>query len=164
MSLVPIRNLLSDHKGIRKNQNFIHLSVLISVWHNLVGAQISSNTKVVSFKNGVVKVAVTSSAWATELSAIKHDLILQINNTTGNSKASLRDIVFYVVNNTTESDDIGKTMAQNKPVIKKIPLDDDEKFNLEKSVSCIHNEHLRDLAIKVTALDLEIKKGASTKD
>lgn len=164
MSLVPIRKLLSNHKGIGKNPDFTHLSILISEWDNIVGCQISTNTKVTSLKNGVVKVSVTSSTWATELSAIKHDLVLQINTAIGNSKDLVRDIVFYVASNNSETGDPSLTTAPNKPAIKKIPLNDGEKANLEKSVSCIHKERLRDLAIKVTALDLEIKKGMSTKD
>lgn len=163
MSLVPIRHLINNHKGIQKNQNFLYLSTLVFEWPNLVGSQISNNTTVVGFKDGVVKVSVTSATWATELSAIKNELILQINNMLGNSKDPVRDIVFHVDSNAQDLD-LDRTVHSKQLPSKKVPLDDKERATLEVSVSCISNEKLRDLAIKVTSLDLETKKGARTRD
>jgi len=161
MSLVSIRNLLNTHIGIQKNSNFLYHSQLTSGWPSLVGSQISNNTTVVSVKDGVVKIAVTSATWATELSAIKQDLILRINTTLEPSKGSVRDIVFYVDNKDPQIDDQTPEATRNRDVLKKVPLDDQERSAVEESVSCIKNEHLRDLAIKVTTSDLETKKGIS---
>lgn len=161
MSLVSIRNLLDSHVGIQKNSNFLHHSLITSIWPNLVGPQISNNTTVISVKGGVVKIAVTSSTWATELSAIKQDLVFRINTTLESSKCSVSDILFYVDNRDTQADDQTLELMNNTRVIEKVPLDDQEITAIEESVSCIQNEHLRELAIKVTTSDLEIKKGIS---
>lgn len=164
MPLISIRNLLNSQIGVHKNQDFRRHSLLVAEWPEVVGPDISRNTAVVGIKGGVVKVSVVSATWATELSAIKQELILKINGVLGESKDSVIDIVFYVDSMDSGIKNQPETVSNIESRAHRVPLSDQERATLNESVSCIRNEQLRDLAIKVTALDLEAKKGASSGD
>lgn len=64
-------------------------------WKAVVSPVISNATKALHVTNGVLTVAVKSSAWATELSLQKQDLLLKVNRyLTGSSKKTVSDIRF----------------------------------------------------------------------
>lgn len=64
-------------------------------WEEIVGADIAKRTKPVALKNGLLKVEVTDSAWAQELSFYKEVIIKRLGKFVRNPKA-VRDIRFFV--------------------------------------------------------------------
>ncbi|MFM7186397.1 MAG: DUF721 domain-containing protein [Armatimonadota bacterium] len=64
-------------------------------WKAVVSPVIGNATKALNVSNGILTIAVKSSAWATELSMQKHDLLIKINrHLSGSSKKSVSDIRF----------------------------------------------------------------------
>ncbi len=64
-------------------------------WHAVVSPVISNATKALHVSNGILTVAVKSSAWATELSMQKNELLSKVNRyLTGSSKKAVTDIRF----------------------------------------------------------------------
>lgn len=64
-------------------------------WKAVVSPVIGNATKALHVSNGILTVAVKSSAWATELSMQKQDLLVKVNRyLTGSAKKSVNDIRF----------------------------------------------------------------------
>lgn len=62
------------------------------VWQEAVGEQIASRAKPLSFRDGVLTVAVSGSAWLQQLSLMKPEIIQNLNEAAG--EAIVRDIFF----------------------------------------------------------------------
>lgn len=67
-------------------------SVIWRVWDRAVGAQIASKAHPVSFRDGVLTVAVSSAPWMQQLGFLKRQLIEGVNNAIG--EALVTDIYF----------------------------------------------------------------------
>jgi len=64
-------------------------------WKAVVSPVIGNATKPLHVSNGILTIAVKSSAWATELSLQKHDLLIKVNRyLAGSAKKSVSDIRF----------------------------------------------------------------------
>lgn len=53
-------------------------ATLVLDWPALVGEHIADHTEVVSMENGVLTVACDSSAWATQLRMMRHDVLVRL--------------------------------------------------------------------------------------
>jgi len=71
---------LGDEVRIREN------------WREIVGDIVYKNTRVVGIRNKVLRVGVSSSAWAMELTFIKDRIVENINHLCG--KTAVEDIYF----------------------------------------------------------------------
>ena len=64
-----------------KGTDFKEINDTISIqkiWKKTVGRPISKNTKIETFKNGIIKIKVSSPVWRNELSLQKHTLLEKI--------------------------------------------------------------------------------------
>jgi predicted nucleic acid-binding Zn ribbon protein len=64
------------------------------LWPEVVGPAISSRTRIIQVKRGIMLVAASSPAWAQELTYIKRDILAKMNDRLGDSP--LNDIRFVV--------------------------------------------------------------------
>ena len=62
----------ADYKEINKT-----ISIQV-VWEKTVGEPINKNTKIESFKNGIINIKVSNPIWRNELSLQKQDLIAKL--------------------------------------------------------------------------------------
>ena len=86
-----LKHLLDDYL---KGTDFKDINTTISiqlVWEKMVGKQISSNTKIQSFKNGTIIINVSNSIWRNELSLQKQILLEKLKKKEPNLK--IKDII-----------------------------------------------------------------------
>ncbi len=88
----PIEKLIQSVAGELLNHPKSRAQILWKHWVNLFGPQIAAHAEPVRLSNGVLTVRVDASAWITELTFLKPDLLGKLQNTL--PPGSIRDIRF----------------------------------------------------------------------
>lgn len=78
-----LRDLLGDVGARLGLQNAVATGGLWSNWSDIVGAQISDHAQPTSLRSGVLRVRVSSSTWATEISYFAPEIIRRANEAAG---------------------------------------------------------------------------------
>jgi predicted nucleic acid-binding Zn ribbon protein len=80
-----------DRKGLGAK---LEAASVLTEWESLVGPQIAAVTRAQKVSEGVLFVAVDSSAWMMELNLMKMELMRRVN--AGKSGGRIRQIVFVM--------------------------------------------------------------------
>ncbi|HEX6071137.1 MAG TPA: DUF721 domain-containing protein [Longimicrobiaceae bacterium] len=89
-----VRDLLAtylDRSGLRAG---VEAATVVEEWPELVGPGIAAVTRVQRIADGVLFVAVTTSAWMMELNLMKQELLRRAN--AGKKAGRIRQIVFVM--------------------------------------------------------------------
>ena len=92
MKAKSIKNILSEYL---EGNNFNEINETINIekdWNNFVGKTISNNTKIISFKKGILTIKTTNPIWRNELSLQKQELLVKIKNL--QSELNVKEIIF----------------------------------------------------------------------
>jgi len=140
----------------------VSTAAVIEVWETLVGPEIAKHTWVEGLRNGELLVSVDSPTWANELQAMSGQLVRRLQDDLGQTPVkSMRFTVTKTVSNRREEG--RKTQEADRRYggerVEPEPLTPDELKAIERSVSLIESEHLREAALRATIRDLEWKKG-----
>ncbi len=75
----PLRDSLKEFIRRNKLERQGGLAEIRSLWHDVVGEELTTMTRVESFRNGVLRIAVTSAALKSELETYyREDLIVSL--------------------------------------------------------------------------------------
>lgn len=140
---------------------------VLDVWIEVVGPEISSHTRVEGLREGELLVLTDSPAWASELSAMSGQLLERVRQAAG--ELPVRSIRFTVSRRVLEEDARHTRNAEvsrgyGGDLVTPEPLTDAERQAVERSVSAIENEALREAALRATIRDLEWKKAQETRN
>lgn len=102
-------------KTISMTQDFTHIKTILNttlknfrpasdmdmimiwdIWDNIVGEMIAENAKPEAFRDGVLKVNVSSSVWLQQLRFLKYDIEQKINHAVG--RDIVKEIRFKIAN------------------------------------------------------------------
>ena len=91
MSAKPLKKILEEYLA---GTNFKEIDETISVqklWETIVGKPISNNTKIKSFKYGIITITTTNSVWRNELFFQKKSLLEKLKKS--GSELKIKDII-----------------------------------------------------------------------
>jgi len=150
--LVSIKTLLGRPTIGNLNHPQGYLT-LLNNWSTVVGSEIDRHTTIVGLDRQTLRVVVDSATWATELSGMKNQILQKISRDV--RECPVRDILFSVSQSPEES---GNIMTPAGRRHKNESLSEVELDLIKKSARWIKNKNLRDLTVKVTALNYENNK------
>lgn len=78
-NIIHISDILNSALGKYRPASDTQMTRIWDVWDNAVGKAIAMNAKPHSFKEGILIVNVSSSAWIHQLKFLEKDMILNIN-------------------------------------------------------------------------------------
>ena len=119
------------------------------VWDAAVGPQIAVRARPVSFRDGVLTVAVTSAPWMQQLTFLKTGMIEKINHQLGHDLVRDIQLKAGMPHPLSHQPEPG-----NKP---RRQLTEDENRRIGQQTSNIGNAELRDAFIRVLVRDQETK-------
>lgn len=140
--------------GITKRYN---AESAIYHWREIVGPKIASNAMPLSVQRDLLFVAVSSPVWGHHLSMMKQDIISKINTFIGDNL--IRDIRFqagYLKDNQNE-ENTGQE-AKNSIKLHNIKLDESEQKAVQKIVSAVQDDELRQKLCRLVKNDIALKK------
>jgi hypothetical protein len=136
-------------------------------WAGVVGDEIARHTLGMAVRDGELAVCVDSPTWANELSLMAEELRVRLNATLG--KDPVRSIRFTVSKKVREetrwSEGRLREQEMHEPDdVPVVPLTDDERLQVEYVAAAIHDQALREAAIRAMTSSLEWKKGIKARD
>lgn len=136
-------------------------AVVAEHWTSVAGPHIAEHTDVRGLRSGELLVAVDSSSWATELSAMAEELRGRVNTEIGKDLVtSIRFTVSQRVEHRS-TERRARRDAERRYGGERIdpkPLTEAERVAVERSVQAIRDPELRKVALSATLRDLEWKK------
>ena len=78
-----IRSIIEDVIENLNMKRKLNISRIFNCWEEIVGTEISKKAKPIKVTGGVLRVSVTTSTWANELSLMSGQLIEKINSFIG---------------------------------------------------------------------------------
>ena len=113
------------------------------VWQEAVGEQIASRAKPLSFRDGILTVAVTSSSWLQQLSLMKPEIIQNVNEAAG--EEIVKDFFF-------KQGKIAAGEIEPPPQLRhKIPLTAEQQAKLARLTEPLDDQELRAALIDLIA-------------
>lgn len=146
----PVSDLMSSLFRGKPAEKRLEEGKIWLVWDAVVGEQIAARARPVSFRDGVLTVAVASAPWMQQLSFLKTGMIEKLNERLG--RELVRDIYLKA----------GMPQApppRPKPGRKKErPLDGAEKLRIAEQSSAIEDTELREAVARLLARHLANEK------
>jgi hypothetical protein len=137
---------------------------IAETWASVVGPSIATHTGRPVFRDGELHVATDSAAWATELSAMSESLKDSLNKEIG--KPAVRSVRFTVSRSVSvermreqAEEDTARFYAPDD--VQPVALSPEELEEVDRSVSAIKNEALREAARSAAVKHREWSKGTS---
>ncbi|MCL2760221.1 MAG: DUF721 domain-containing protein [Desulfuromonadales bacterium] len=115
-------------------------------WDKAVGEQIAAKAYPAAFRDGILTVRVSSSPWMQQLTFLKSDIIVGLNQEIG--KQLVKDI-FFKQGKITRADQ--KTFYKETP---KPPLTDKEKNWVNERAESVKDEELKELFVNLISKHL----------
>lgn len=113
------------------------------VWKGAVGEKIASRAKPLSFRDGILTVAVSGSAWLQQLSLMKPEIIQNVNGAA--DEEIVKDIFF-------KQGRIKDAVTEPSPLPRpKAPLSAEQKAKLEMLAEPLEDQELRAALIALIA-------------
>ncbi len=91
-----IKTILDTALGKFRPASDLDMTMIWDIWDNVVGEMIAENAKPGAFRDGILRVNVSSSVWLHQLRFLKHDMELNINRAIG--KDIVKEIKFKIAN------------------------------------------------------------------
>lgn len=150
----------ADPKGKR------HGARVVDAWNQAAGPEIAKHTHGAALRDGTLIVYVDSAAWANELVLMTDRFLSVIRSETG--KSLVKSIRFTVSKRVSEihaeEQRVGETEEYYKPDgYPTEPLTENELSQAAHIAAAVHDETLREAALKVMIKDLEWKKAVRTR-
>jgi hypothetical protein len=140
---LQLANLLESVFAGKPLQKRLREAHVWEVWQEAVGQQIAARAKPLSFRDGILTVAVAGSAWLQQLSLMKQEIIQNVNEAAEDEIVT--DIFFKQ----------GKVTAIEAPPeptpLSKKPLTADKKAKLAELAAPLEDQELRDALISLIA-------------
>ncbi len=142
----------------------VHAHQLITDWEEIVGPRVAARTTPVNagaaMSEGVLTVRVANSAWLHELSFIKEQLVMRINEYVGtkDNKQPIREIRFYHGRAPKgRNDELSQAKAQqHREPLRKRPLpppaQGDDLAKIQDETAFVEDEELRQTIIEARRL------------
>ena len=92
MKAKPIKQTIFEYL---EGSNFNEINETINLelnWENHVGKSIANNTKIISFKKGILTIKTSNPIWRNELSLQKKDMLKKLNNS--QLDLNIKEIIF----------------------------------------------------------------------
>jgi len=147
---------LGDFLGKTLKKNKIDLSIadfeIFRIWREAVGPQIAAKTEPFKFRNGILFVAVSNSAWLQQLQFMKQDIIERVNHAMSESKKKKLDAVYFSIGPVplSPSPDHKEAGPEASPVI----LCDREEKLIQDSIDAIADSDLKELVKRVMTKEI----------
>lgn len=133
----------------------------VGAWREVAGAEVAAHAIGAAMRRGELLVYVDSPVWASELSALAEQYRTAINTTVG--KELVRSLRFTVSKKVSEQhawDAITSPPERaGEPRVEPVELDAAETAAIERMASAIHDEALRQAAIRAATADKQWRKG-----
>lgn len=151
---------------IDKNNGVLTARIL-EAWDQLMGPEIAAHTRVERVDKREITVAVDSAVWANELQAISGELLGRLESVLG--KGTVQEMRFIVSRSVSgerrERESLEETTrGYGGPRVAPVPLTQDERDTIARSVAAIPEGGLREAVLRATVSDLEWKKGLEAAD
>jgi superfamily I DNA and RNA helicase len=135
---------------------------VVAWWQTSVPEEIARHTLGVSMRDGELSVAVDSSTWAAEWSALSEQLRENIEEAAG--KGSVRSIRFTVSRRVQMARDDERELEElddlYKPEdVEPVALSPQERAQIEHAAEQIDDEELRQAFVEAMVTDMELDKG-----
>jgi hypothetical protein len=135
---------------------------VMDAWAEVAGHSVLAHTTGAHLREGELVIHVDSPVWATELSALSENYRGAVNEKLG--KEMVRAVRFSVsrkvAQQRAESQRESEAEASyREDDVPSVPLTDNERAQIEASVSGIGDSELREAVLRATVADLEWKKG-----
>lgn len=145
---LPISALLESVFAGKPAQRRIREAKAWQFWEEAVGSHIAGKAAPVAFRDGILTVRVSSSAWMQQLSLMKLDILFQLNRAIGESLVT--DIFFK--QGTIQK----KIDEQSERAVQKRTLTDVEEKLLLESTSGVTDPELREAFISLFSSQLAV--------
>jgi hypothetical protein len=139
-----------------------HGARVVSAWNAAAGPEIAKHTHGAALRDGILIVYVDSAAWANELVLMTDRFLAAIRSETGQDL--VRSIRFTVSKKVAEKhaeeQHTGESAEYYKPDESPTePLSESERQQATHIAAAVHDDSLRETALRVMIKDLEWKKG-----
>lgn len=139
-----------------------HGARVVSAWNVAAGPEIARHTHGVVLRDGTLTVLVDSAAWANELVLMTDRFLAAIRSETGQDL--VRSIRFTVSKGVSEKRAEERREEETTEYYKTdvdpaAPLTENEREQAVHVAAAVHDEGLRETALRVMIKDLEWKKG-----
>ena len=146
----------------RRDASLMREASVVEWWRASVPPEIARHTLGVSMRDGQLSVAVDSSTWAAELTALSEQLRENIEQAAG--KGSVSSIRFTVSRRVQMARDEQREREElddlYKPEdVEPIPLSSQERAQIEHAAEQIDDEELRQAFVEAMVTDMELDKG-----
>jgi hypothetical protein len=136
----------------------------VAVWREVAGAEVAAHAMGFALRGSELLVYVDSPVWATELSALSERYRSEINATLGKELVgSMRFTLSKKVSEERVWDDAERRSVDDAESrrVTPVPVTDQERSQIEAMAAGIHDETLRQAAIRAAISGLEWRKGRS---
>lgn len=134
----------------------------VAVWRSVAGEEVARHALGSAMRADELIVYVDSPVWASELSALSEQYREAVNRELGQELVGrMRFTVSRKVSQEREWDDArrGEREVGSADRAPAIPLDAAEREGIERMAEAIHDERLREAAIRAATADLQWRKG-----
>jgi hypothetical protein len=134
----------------------------VAAWRTAAGPEVDKHTTGVALRSGELLVYVDSAVWASELSIMAEQYRVRVNEEIGEELVrSVRFTVSRKVQEEKRREHAERRLAEpdRGPETKPLPLDDQERAQVESMAAAIHDPDVRDAAVRAMVRHLEWKKG-----
>jgi hypothetical protein len=149
-----------------RDSNLMREAGVVAWWRESIPPEIARHTLGVSMRDGELSVAVDSSTWAAELSALSEQLRENIEQAAG--KGAVRSIRFTVSRRVQMARDEQRDREELDELYKPedvapVALSPQERAQIEHAAEQIDDEELRQAFVEAMVTDMELDKGRKTR-
>jgi hypothetical protein len=134
----------------------------VAVWREVAGAEVASHAMGFAMRGSELLVYVDSPVWATELSALSERYRSEINTAMGKELVgSMRFTLSKKVSEERVWDEAERRSADAAEPrrVTPVPATDQERSQIEAMAASVHDETLREAAVRAAICGLEWRKG-----
>jgi anti-sigma regulatory factor (Ser/Thr protein kinase) len=137
-----------------------------TAWAGVVGPEIARHTMGSALRDGELLVFVDTATWANELSVMSEHLRERLNQELGEDL--VRSVRFAVSREVRRNaiehagPETPDTTGEGK--VELVPLDEQERAQVEYAASSIHDEGLREAAVRAMTRHIERRKGTRARN
>lgn len=128
--------LLASVFGGKPAARLLKEIVIWQVWDEVVGPQVARRARPVAIRDGVLTVTVASGPWLQQLTFLKGEIVVQLNEKVG--EELVREIYLKAGNPRQEQ----RPASSDRPFSR--PLTDEEERQIDRQVSQVEDDDLRD--------------------
>lgn len=134
----------------------------VAAWRDVAGPEVAAHARGFAMREGELLVYVDSPVWATELAALSEWYRTAVNTAIG--KDLVGSVRFRVSKRVREMDELdredeARAAAGHPERVAPVPATEQERAQITAMAAGIHNEALREAAVRAAICGLELAKG-----